>query len=551
MKAFAQLLDRLSYSPSRNAKLRLLREYFRSTSDPDRGWALAVLTDGLPFSFPLRRTLLDMMARRMDPELFRLSRDYVGDTAETIALVWSTPRASREAAAAAQSPATLGEAGLASPDCDRPPRLSEIVSELALVGRNDLARRLEAWLDQLDATGRWALLKVLTGALRVGVSARLAKAAVAEMAGLGVDDIEQIWHSLTPPYEPLFAWLEGRAAKPDIGGGLVFRPLMLSHALEAADWAVLDLTQFSAEWKWDGIRVQVAAGNGAVNLFSRSGEDISSAFPDLVGGWQFDAVLDGELLVVRDGEAAPFNDLQQRLNRKRVSKRQLEQYPAHVRLYDALLIDGEDLRQQPLLARRARLASWHQRLRPPHSDLSPLIEIADKVELQRLWSQTRATGIEGIMLKRRDSAYVAGRPKGLWWKWKRAPLTLDCVLMYAQRGSGKRSSYYSDYTFGAWRTNAEGDAELVPVGKAYFGFTDKELLEIDRWVRSHTIESFGPVRAVEPELVFEVAFDAVQTSTRHKSGVAMRFPRIHRIRWDKRGADADRLETLQAMIAGG
>jgi DNA ligase-1 len=180
-----------------------------------------------------------------------------------------------------------------------------------------------------------------------------------------------------------------------------------------------------------------------------------------------------------------------------------------------------------------------------------LIEVADKAELQRLWSQTRATGIEGIMLKRRDSAYVAGRPKGLWWKWKRAPLTLDCVLMYAQRGSGKRSSYYSDYTFGAWRTDAEGGAELVPVGKAYFGFTDKELLEIDRWVRTHTVENFGPVRAVEPELVFEVAFDAVQKSTRHKSGVAMRFPRIHRIRWDKRGADADHLETLQAMIDGG
>jgi DNA ligase-1 len=548
MNAFAQLLDRLSYSPSRNTKLRLLLDYFRNTGDPDRGWALAVLTDGLPFSFPLRRTLLDMMARRMDPELFRLSRDYVGDTAETIALVWSTPTASRAGTLTARSSAVSDEAGRAPAP---PPRLSEIVSELALIGRNDLAPRLEAWLDQLDATGRWALLKILTGALRVGVSARLAKAAVAEMAGLGVDDIEEIWHSLTPPYQPLFAWLEGRAAKPEIGTALVFRPLMLSHALEPADWAALDLAQFSAEWKWDGIRVQVAAGEGTVHLFSRSGEDISSAFPDLVGSWQFDAVLDGELLVVRGDEVAAFNDLQQRLNRKSVSKRQLQQFPAHVRFYDALLIDGEDLRQQPLVLRRARLASWYQRQRPDHSDLSPLLDVADKAELQRLWSQTRATGIEGIMLKRRDSAYVAGRPKGLWWKWKRAPLTLDCVLMYAQRGSGKRSSFYSDYTFGAWRTNAEGGAELVPVGKAYFGFTDKELLEIDRWVRSHTVESFGPVRAVEPELVFEVAFDAVAKSRRHKSGVAMRFPRIHRIRWDKRGADADRLETLLAMIEGG
>jgi DNA ligase 1 len=541
MKAFAQLLDRLSYSPSRNAKLRLMRDYFRSTPDPDRGWALAVLTDGLPFSFPLRRTLMDLMARRMDPELFRLSRDYVGDTAETIALVWDAP-----------APGPAGTRGTPwQPSTDQaqdPLRLSEVVSALALVGRNDLAPRLEAWLDQLDATGRWALLKLLTGALRVGVSARLAKAAVAELASFGVDDIEEIWHGLAPPYATLFAWLEGRGPKPDVGKALVFRPLMLSHPLEAADWAALDLSQFSAEWKWDGIRVQLAAGDGKVNLFSRSGEDISPAFPDLAGVWHFDAVLDGELLVVRDGQVAAFNDLQQRLNRKRVSKRQMEEFPAHVRLYDALALAGEDLRLLPLIARRARLAAWFARTRPARCDLSELIGVTDKAELQRLWSQTRATGIEGIMLKRHDSAYVAGRPKGLWWKWKRAPLTLDCVLMYAQRGSGKRSSYYSDYTFGAWRTTATGAAELVPVGKAYFGFTDKELLEIDRWVRTHTVESFGPVRAVAPELVFEVAFDAVQKSTRHKSGVAMRFPRIHRIRWDKPGAEADRLETLLAMI---
>jgi DNA ligase-1 len=247
---------------------------------------------------------------------------------------------------------------------------------------------------------------------------------------------------------------------------------------------------------------------------------------------------------------APFNDLQQRLNRKGVSKKQLEQFPAHVRLYDALFVEGRDLRELPFAERRAVLEAWHAEARPPRTDLSPVIEAATKDELQRLWSATRETSIEGVMLKRRDSRYVAGRPKGLWYKWKRAPLTLDCVLMYAQRGSGKRSSYYSDYTFGAWRTNAEGAAELVPVGKAYFGFTDEELLQIDRWVRNNTTESFGPVRAVAPELVFEVAFDAVQKSTRHKSGVAMRFPRIHRIRWDKPAEEADRLETLIEMIEG-
>jgi len=581
MKAFAELLDRLTYTPSRNAKLRLMLDYFRATPDPDRGWALTALTDGLPFSFPLRRTLADMMARRMDPDLFRMSRDYVGDTAETIALVWGesgggslSPSLRGEGHGGAVPPArgeglqqtlTLGQAAAAphpSPlpvmpeaclrhdgEKEQTPRLSTIVSELALIGRNDLGPRLETWLNALDVTERWALLKLLTGAMRVGVSARLAKTAVADMAGFKVDDVEEVWHGLAPPYEPLFAWLEGRAPKPDVSNAPVFRPLMLSHALEEKDWAALDLPEFSAEWKWDGIRVQIVAAGGDTRLYSRTGDDIGQSFPDVIGGMHFNAVLDGELLVVRNGEVAPFNDLQQRLNRKGVTKKQLEQFPAHVRLYDALLIEGEDLRALPFMQRRAHLEAWFARTHPSRTDLSPLIDVAQKDELQRLWSETRATSIEGIMLKRRASRYIAGRPKGEWYKWKRAPLTLDCVLMYAQRGSGKRSSYYSDYTFGAWRTNLEhGAQELVPVGKAYFGFTDEELLQIDRWVRNHTTESFGPVRAVTPELVFEVAFDAVQKSTRHKSGVAMRFPRIHRIRWDKPAAEADRLETLAAMI---
>jgi DNA ligase-1 len=381
----------------------------------------------------------------------------------------------------------------------------------------------------------------------VGVSARLAKTAVAEMGGFAVGDIEEVWHTLAPPYEPLFAWVEGRGPRPDVANAPVFRPLMLSHPLEEADWQALDIAEYSAEWKWDGIRVQIVAGRGETHLFSRTGDDIGKSFPDVVSGLNFGAVLDGELLVLREGQVASFNDLQQRLNRKGVTKRQMEQFPAHVRLYDALMLDGEDLRPLAFVERRARLEAWHGRVRPLRTDLSPFIEAGTKDELRQLWSATRETGIEGIMLKRRDSPYVAGRPKGLWWKWKRAPLTLDCVLMYAQRGSGKRSSYYSDYTFGAWREE-DGARELVPVGKAYFGFTDEELLQIDRWVRGHTTESFGPVRAVEPGLVFEVAFDAVQRSTRHKSGVAMRFPRIHRIRWDKPAAEADQLETLVAMI---
>jgi ATP-dependent DNA ligase len=567
VKAFADLLDRLSYSPSRNAKLRLMADYFRTAPDPDRGWALAALTDGLPFSFPLRRTLTEMMDRRMDPVLFRLCRDYVGDTAETIALVWPAAIKTVSGAQEHWASSEIEEARSSTLDVrpsspsDPPPmgqemtttsaaepdlRLGAIVTDLGLIGRNELGARLEGWLDHLDATSRWVLLKLLTGALRVGVSARLAKTAVAEMAGWRVAEIEEVWHGLAPPYTELFAWLDGRAARPNLVDKPVFRPLMLAHALESTDWAALDLAQFCAEWKWDGIRVQVVSARGETHLFSRTGDDIGHSFPELIGTWRFDAVLDGELLVVRK-KVAPFNDLQQRLNRKGIGMKQMEQFPAHVRLYDVLLIAGEDLRQLAFTERRARLEAWFARVRPQRSDLSKLVQARDKAELERIWASTRATGIEGLMLKRRDSPYVAGRPRGMWWKWKRAPLTLDCVLMYAQRGSGKRSSYYSDYTFGAWRETATDVRELVPVGKAYFGFTDEELLQIDRWVRNHTLESYGPVRAVQPGLVFEVAFDSVTRSTRHKSGVAMRFPRIYRIRWEKSAADADRLETLLAM----
>ena len=487
---------------------------------------MAALTDGLPFSFPLRRTLVDLMARKMDPVLFHLSRDYVGDTAETIALVWeSSPSPSKGRGGGGAARPRLGSAPLTLTRPRKgerePPRLADIVSELALIGRNELGPRLENWLDGLDVTGRWALLKLLTGALRVGVSARLAKTAVAEMAGFAVADIEEVWHALTPPYEPLFAWLEGRGPRPDVVDAPVFRPLMLSHALEDDDWAALELADYSAEWKWDGIRVQIVAGRGEVHLFSRTGDDIGRSFPDVVSGFNFNAVLDGELLVVRDGHVASFNDLQQRLNRKGVSKRQLEQFPAHVRLYDALLIEGEDLRQLPFVERRARLEAWHARTHPPRTDLSPLIAAQSKDELQRLWAATRETGIEGIMLKRRDSSYIAGRPKGLWWKWKRAPLTLDCVLMYAQRGSGKRSSYYSDYTFGAWREVDGASRELVPVGKAYFGFTDAELLEIDRWVRNAHDGELRPRarRLPRPRLRGRLrrraALDAPQVRRRH------------------------------------
>ena len=525
MDAFAELLNRLAYTPGRNAKLGLMARYFIETPDPDRGWALAALTDGLPFSFPIRKTLQELMAPRVDEQLFKLSRDYVGDTAETVALLW--PEAEHQAQA---------------------PRLADVVAKLELTHRSDLPDLIEGWLNQLDANGRWALLKLLTGALRVGVSARLAKTAVAQAWDKDVSEIEEIWHALSPPYADLFQWLDGQEARPDVSNLPVFRPLMLANPLEDSDFDGLDLKEFAVEWKWDGIRVQVVVRNGAVRIFSRTGDDISHSFPELVSAFQSDAIVDGELLVVRDGSVAPFSDLQQRLNRKSVSAKMMRDYPVHVRLYDILEIDGLDLRTENYDERRRRLSEWHREISPDRTDMSEELRINDVVELQDVWGNTREAAIEGLMLKKRSSPYLAGRPKGHWFKWKRAPLTLDCVMMYAQRGSGRRSSYYSDYTFGAWRQDGAGELELVPVGKAYSGFTDDELMQLDKWVRNHTVDRYGPVRSVEAGLVLEVAFDSVHRSKRHKSGVAMRFPRIHRIRWDKPADEADLLETLIDLI---
>jgi DNA ligase-1 len=520
MIAFAALLERLVFTPSRNAKIALLRHYFATAPDPDRGYGLAAVTGELAFAAAKPGLIRELAAARTDPVLFEWSYDYVGDLAETVALIW--PGQQTNAA---------------------PPPLSEVVHALAATPKPELPALVAGWLDASDASVRLAILKLITCGLRVGASARLAKLALAEIGGIEADAIEEVWHGLAPPYETLFAWIEGRGPRPDPADAPVFRPPMLAHPLEPADFAALDPGAFRAEWKWDGIRVQLVATPAGKRLYSRGAEDISGAFPEIMAAMDFHAVLDGELLVIRDGVVAPFADLQQRLNRKTVGAKLLRDHPAGIRLYDILFDGAEDVRALSFDARRVRLEEWFARVGPPRMDLSPLILFADLAELSVIREGARAASIEGLMLKRGDTPYLPGRPKGLWWKWKRDPLSIDAVLMYAQRGHGKRSSYYSDYTFGLWRED-----ELVPVGKAYFGFTDAELAFLDRWIRNHTTARFGPVREVEKALVLEVAFDAAQLSSRHKSGVALRFPRIARIRTDKPAAEADRLESLMALV---
>lgn len=525
MRAFAELLERLVYTRSRNSKLGLIAHYLQTTPDPDRGWALAALTGELSLPAVQPSIIRALVEERVDPVLFAMSHDYVGDLAETVSLIWPAP---------AVTPA--------GPD---DPALSVIIARLQSLTRQQAPFVMAELLDRLEANGRFALLKLATGGMRVGVSARLAKTALAQAFDLDVEAVEEIWHSILPPYEALFDWAEGRAPQPRAENTPVFRPFMLAHPLEDRQ---IDLADYAVEWKWDGIRAQLVHVAGQTRLYSRAGDDITGSFPDIASVFDAPGVLDGELLVRGDfqgGEAASFNALQQRLNRKTVSADALRDFPAFVRVYDILFDGGEDLRPLPWTERRARLEGFMPRLDPARFDLSALLDAPDLATLEDWRMGARDAAIEGLMLKRRDSPYTAGRKTGLWYKWKRDPLTADCVMMYAQRGHGKRSSYYSDYTFGCWTA----DGELLPVGKAYSGFTDEELILLDRFVRNNTVNRFGPVREVEKTLVLEVAFDSIHTSKRHKSGLAMRFPRISRIRTDKPAAEADHIETLRQLVS--
>ncbi|MBO9167864.1 cisplatin damage response ATP-dependent DNA ligase [Rhizobium sp. L245/93] len=536
MKAFADLLDRLVLTPSRNGKLKLLTDYFRDTPDPDRGYGLAAIAGTLDVRNVKPAMLRELVLERMDAVLFRYSYDYVGDLAETISLVWDN------------------DADIERAPTDEP-GLGQVIDEMNALGRTEVRGFVRDMLDRLDSSGRFAFLKLATGAMRIGVSARLAKQALAELSGKDVTEIETLWHGLEPPYVTLFQWLEGKGDRPLLATPAIFHSVMLANPVEPGNLDGLDPKDFAAEWKWDGIRVQLSRSGSTSKVYSRSGDDISGAFPDVVDAITFEGVIDGELLIGgtarSNNPTRTFSDLQQRLNRKTVNAQMLADYPAFIRTYDLLFDGDQDVRARGFIERRDRLAEIIEHAPHDRFDLSALVDFTDWDELDRLRAAPPDPIIEGVMIKRRDSPYTAGRAKGPWFKWKRNPFNIDAVLMYAQRGHGKRSSYYSDFTFGVWSTTPEGE-QLVPVGKAYFGFTDAELEVLDKFVRNNTVERFGPVRSVRAErefgFVVEVAFEGINRSSRHKSGVAMRFPRIARLRQDKPPFEADRLETLVAMI---
>ncbi|HTS90406.1 MAG TPA: cisplatin damage response ATP-dependent DNA ligase [Stellaceae bacterium] len=520
MKRFAEAIEALQRTVEPRARVSLLADYLANAGDPERGWALAIIAGALDIPKVTPAELRALVAERVDPALFAWSHEYVGDLGETVALIWPVETPSENAM----------------------PALAEIAEGLLGSTREEARGRLAEWLDGLDPAGRWALLRLATGGLRACASPRLARDALAAWSGVSLERIERVWHGVNPPYLPLFAWLEGRSREPELREHPRFTPFMLATALDERSLESLDPRDWCAEWKWDGIRAELVCSGGARRLYSRLGDDVSGAFPEIGEGVGDDIALDGELLSVRPGEAASREGLRRRVLRSRASASILEECPIVFRAYDLLRLDGADLRTQPFTERRLRLEEWYRATPRTSLDLSPLIPFKAWDELRACRAAEREPGIEGLMLKRADAFYLSGRREGAWLKWKRDAFTADCVLMYAQRGQGEAASFYGDLTFGAWDQRS-----LVPVGKAFLGCADLKLPEIDRWVRENTVERYGPVREVSPGLVLEIAFEGVASSRRHKSGLTLRSPRIARIRWDKPAEEADTVAALARL----
>ncbi|WP_371193943.1 cisplatin damage response ATP-dependent DNA ligase [Glaciecola sp. SC05] len=563
MESFAELVDKLYFTSSNLAKSALIKAYLSNTKDPDRGWAIAAIAGTLNFDFFKRKLIKDLIEERVDPLLFALSYDYVGEMSETVSHLWVSENDDPPALA------TL-------------PNLHSVIERFAEGSRSENRTFLISLLNSMSASQRWALLKLGTRGLRIGVSVRFLKKVLAEYGqqfnpDICVEDIERLWHGLSPPYQSLLSWLEGKTEIPDVSDSVTFQPVMLSHPFDENEIEAITPELWQAEWKYDGIRVQLVVTKAGKALFSRTGDDISASFPEILEALDIEhihGIFDGELIALnpvqnedlstfskpsipfqgildvkndtQQWHIGSFNQLQQRLNKKKPSKKLIAEFPAGIILYDALLLNNVDLRDKSLEKRSNALQSWFSAQPYAHLHLSVALRFSNTEQLRKLREQAAGLEqgyIEGLMLKRKTSQYHSGRPKGKWYKWKRNPKLIDAVMMYAQRGHGKRSSFYSDYTFGCW----QGDL-LLPVGKAYSGFTDIELKRLDNWIRKNTMARFGPVKEVHKALVLEIAFDSVHVSKRHKSGVAMRFPRVHRIRWDKPASEANQLSDLKDLI---
>jgi DNA ligase-1 len=527
MKRFADLYAAIDATTSTRDKTAAMVDYFKRTSARDAAWAAWFLTGNRPRqAVPTKRLhVWATEAAGLPLWLFEESYDAVGDLAETISLVLP------ESVHASEAP------------------LHEWIEERLLPLRDcpeveQKARLLAAW-SELGTNERFVFTKLITGAFRVGVSQLLVTRAISMATGV---DAKVVAHRLMGDWQPT---QEAWAALVDTADGAADRskpyPFFLAHPLEADPRSLGERAEWIVEWKWDGIRAQLLRREGESALWSRGDETIAHQFPELIdeSARLPDVVLDGEVLAWKDGHVMPFAALQKRLGRKNPGKKVMADSPVVFLAFDLLEVGGEDWRARPLAERRAKL----EVILAPTPGLErifvvPSLDAPQWEGLAALRGQSRAQGTEGLMHKRRDSAYGVGRPRGDWWKWKIEPYTLDAVLIYAQSGHGKRAGLYTDYTFGLWK-----GGELVPFAKAYSGLSDAEIREVDAFIRKNTLEKFGPVRTVRPELVFELAFEGIQRSARHKSGIAVRFPRMLRIRADKPVDQADTLDTALALVA--
>lgn len=529
MRAFAALYEELDTTQSTNLKVAAMSRYFRAAPPADAAWATYILSGRRLKRFigpaMLKRWLIEQAAL---PEwLIDESYSSVGDLAETIALL---------TAGTAHSEASSDDTSLAD-------WIEERLLPLREAAEDVQRQAITAWWRELPYRQCFLLNKLLTGELRVGVSQLLVTRALSDVTGI---ERTELAGRLMGEWQPgaLF-WKALHAAESPRTDPAVPYPFFLASPLEADPSQLGDRHDWQAEWKWDGIRGQLIRRAGECHLWSRGEERITDRFPEIIdaaGSLPDGVVLDGEVVAWKDDRLQPFALLQQRIGRKQLTAAILSTVPVRFLVYDLLELDGRDHRSAPLSERREHLEKILTKASPV-LEASPLVTAPTWEALAAERAESRNRNVEGLMLKARDSSYGTGRQRGAWWKWKVDPHSFDAVMIYAQPGQGRRSNLYTDYTFGVWR-----DKELVPVAKAYSGLSNPEIAQLDRWIRAHTIEKFGPVRSVEPTQVFELAYEGIAASGRHKSGIALRFPRILRWRTDKPAEQADTLENLQAML---
>jgi DNA ligase-1 len=531
MKLFTELYVELDQTNKTNEKVEAMRFYFEHAAPHDAAWALYFLSGRKPRQIVPNKFLWEWSLELSGiPEwLFAECRDTVGDGAETAALLLPSK----------------------NDDLDTP--LHVLVEEqlLPLRGADPETqyKAVTAAWTRMDYSQRLVYNKLISGAFRVGVSQLLVVRALSQFSELPTDVIA---HRLMGDWQPSAEFFK-KLTSPELDSDEqpIARPypFHLAHQIDFAPADLGSVHDWQAEWKWDGIRAQVIKRGGHVFIWSRGEDLMTERFPEIekaAADLPDGTVLDGEILPWKDGRVLPFLELQRRIGRKNLSPKILAEVPVILQCYDILEYECKDVRSFDFRARREFLEKTLSEL--PQKAASVIfpttpIDAPTWEDLATKREESRSLGVEGFMLKHRHSPYRVGRHRGDWWKWKIDPLTVDCVLIYAQKGSGKRSNLFTDYTFGVWK----GD-ELVPFAKAYSGLTDAEIRKADRWIRDNTLETFGPVRAVKQELVFELAFEAIQRSSRHKSGVAVRFPRISRWREDKKPEDADSLQTIQEML---